>query len=297
MIFPPSELERLRESIDEVGILVPLTVYQTPEDSYRLIDGERRLKCALELGLETVPCYVVEGVDDTQELEWMFSIHMMKEDWAQGPIALAVKKLAERLGGWQIDKLRAVTGLSLQQLGFYRALAEAPAEILDRVIRGELPANLVADSVLRVATPLRNELPDVAAETSEQDVVRLMVEKRDAGNLPDVVSLRQLRTMIRVAAQDRDSEEESTELREVIAKVIGDPEASIEEAYEDTVGTRVATQAFQKSIDRFAKSAVHAARDARRDPGQAAALADQLESLVKRIEQLVEQLRAADGGE
>src|SRR2546425_5573950 len=250
LIFPAGELDKLRESIDEVGILVPLTVYRTPEGTLRLIDGERRLRCALELGLPGVPCYIVDNVDETTELEWMFSIHMMKEDWAQGPIARAVKNLAERIGGWDQEKLKAVTGLTSQQLAFYKALADAPPEILERVIAGELPANLVADAVLRVATPLRAELPDVAGGKSDQDFINLMVKKRDAGNLPDVVSLRQLRTMIRVAAEDSGGEEQET-LKRVIAEVVDDPGATIEEAYEDTVGTRVASQAFKKTVERF----------------------------------------------
>jgi ParB family chromosome partitioning protein len=290
LIFPKEELARLRESIDEVGILVPLTVYKTPDGKIRLIDGERRLQCALELGLPDVPCYVVDGVDETRELEWMFSIHMMKEDWAQGPIAKALLSLAKRLGGWDTDKLRAVTGLTPQQLAFYQALGNSPPEILERVIAGDLPANLVADAILRVANPMRNELPDVADGKSDESFVYSIVNKRDAGRLPDVVAIRKLRTMIQVASEDPEPEDQA-ELKSVIQKVLDDPEASIEGAYEDTVGTQVASQSFIKAIERFGRSASHAARQVRSDSAEAAVLADQIEALIERLTALVTELR------
>lgn len=294
LVFDKAELERLRESIDEVGILVPLTVYQTGDDRYRLIDGERRLKCALELGLDQVPCYVVEGVAETEELEWMFSIHMMREEWDDGPVAKALKDLADQLGGWDDETMKAVTGMSGQRLTYFKALADAPDEILERVIAGDLPANLVADSILRVAKPLRNELPELLEGREDKDFVRAMVEKRDAGKLPDVVDIRDLRTMIRVAAEDVASEEEAGELKEAIRRVIGDPQVTIEDVYEDTVATRIAAETFLTAIERFKKSATHVVREVSGDPESTHALAERLESLVAHLQGLLSDLRADD---
>lgn len=287
-IFDEEDLAKLRESIDEVGILVPLTVYES-DGEIRLIDGERRLRCALELGLKKVPCFIVEGADETTELEWMFSIHMMREQWEEGPTAKALGALADRMGGWDSEKLKAVTGLSTQRLNFYRALAESPPEILKRVISGELPANLIADSILRVANPLRNELPELAEGLSDSDIISSMVQKRDAGFLTDVVSLRDLRTMIRVAS-DAEVTPETDELKATIKRVLEDPDSPIDEAYEDTIGTRIAAETFQKAIERFRKSCTHVAYEIGGDADAAAALRADLLDLIEFLTELTREL-------
>jgi ParB family chromosome partitioning protein len=294
MIFDEDDLQRLRESIDEVGILVPLTVWEASGE-IRLIDGERRLTCALELGLERVPCYVVDGVNETEELEWMFSTHMMREQWEDGPVARALRDLASRLGGWDNETMKAVTGLSSQRLNYFRALAESPPEILDRVIDESLPANLVADSVLRVANPMRNELPDIAAGRTDAEFIETMVEKRDAGALPDVVSLRDLRTMIRIAAEEAETDEEADEIKAAIDRVITEPSATIEEAYDDTVGTRVAAETYERAAERFQRSTEHVVRQVERTQASSAALADRLERLGKYLIEVAGRLRSSNG--
>ena len=68
--FENESLHRLAESIRKYGILQPLTVRKTDENSrfsifkYELVAGERRLRASKLLGLPTVPCIVIET--DTQ---------------------------------------------------------------------------------------------------------------------------------------------------------------------------------------------------------------------------------------
>ena len=58
--FDPEELQGLAESIRANGILQPLTVRQNLKGEYELISGERRLRAARLIGLEYVPCILVE---------------------------------------------------------------------------------------------------------------------------------------------------------------------------------------------------------------------------------------------
>ena len=56
MLFDRADLHVLRESIERVGILVPLTVYQEKSTGhYVILDGQRRWMCAQEVGLKTIP--------------------------------------------------------------------------------------------------------------------------------------------------------------------------------------------------------------------------------------------------
>ena len=68
--FENESLQRLPESSRKYGILQPLTVRKTEENSrfsifkYELVAGERRLRASKLLGLPTVPCIIIET--DTQ---------------------------------------------------------------------------------------------------------------------------------------------------------------------------------------------------------------------------------------
>ena len=68
--FENDSLIRLAESIRQYGILQPLTVRKIPENSkfsifqYELIAGERRLRASKLIGIQTVPCIILET--DTQ---------------------------------------------------------------------------------------------------------------------------------------------------------------------------------------------------------------------------------------
>ncbi len=65
--FPEEELEKLKESIAEQGILQPLLVRKL-DDSYELIAGERRLRAAKRAELAHVPV-MVRDLSDEQMLE------------------------------------------------------------------------------------------------------------------------------------------------------------------------------------------------------------------------------------
>jgi len=66
-IFTREELDRLKESIAQQGVLQPLLVRDL-DDSYELIAGERRLRAAREAKLTHVPVFV-KNLTDEQVLE------------------------------------------------------------------------------------------------------------------------------------------------------------------------------------------------------------------------------------
>ena len=73
-VFDHAELEELIESIKQHGIIQPLIVTKT-EDGYQLIAGERRLRSAKIIGLNTVPVLVREaGEQEKLELSLIENI-------------------------------------------------------------------------------------------------------------------------------------------------------------------------------------------------------------------------------
>src|SRR5262249_21165824 len=72
MLFDKTPMETLKESISKVGILVPLTVYWSPGDnSFVILDGQRRWICAKDLKLPEVPVNQVAEPDVVQNIVTM----------------------------------------------------------------------------------------------------------------------------------------------------------------------------------------------------------------------------------
>ncbi|MCP4718123.1 MAG: ParB/RepB/Spo0J family partition protein, partial [Desulfobacteraceae bacterium] len=63
MVFSQEDLDRLRDSIAEQGVLQPLLV-RNMDGGYELIAGERRLRAAESAGLSSVPVVVKDLTDE-----------------------------------------------------------------------------------------------------------------------------------------------------------------------------------------------------------------------------------------
>lgn len=68
--FNPEDLNELKASIEEYGILEPLIVRPKGKKKYELVAGERRFRAAGELKLKTVPV-VIKELTDSQVHEIM----------------------------------------------------------------------------------------------------------------------------------------------------------------------------------------------------------------------------------
>ena len=55
-----------KNSITRFGFVVPLVVRRMPDRSYQLVDGEHRLKAALELGMTEVPVFDIGPIGDSE---------------------------------------------------------------------------------------------------------------------------------------------------------------------------------------------------------------------------------------
>jgi ParB family chromosome partitioning protein len=111
-LFDHFPLTTLQESIQRVGILVPLTVYQDSKTKrYIILDGQRRWICAANIGLKTVPVNEVEEPTLVQNIVTMFQIHKLREDWELMPTALKLELLMEETGDSNNRRVAALTAL------------------------------------------------------------------------------------------------------------------------------------------------------------------------------------------
>ncbi|NOX32430.1 MAG: ParB/RepB/Spo0J family partition protein [Deltaproteobacteria bacterium] len=77
-VFSGEELDRLKDSIAQQGVLQPLLV-RCLDDSYELIAGERRLRAAKEANLTHVPVFV-KNLTDEQVLEVSIIENIQREN-------------------------------------------------------------------------------------------------------------------------------------------------------------------------------------------------------------------------
>ena len=99
--FDDYALAQLAVSIRQNGIMQPLIVRKTP-DGYQLIAGERRLRAAKLVNLESVPCIVLEREDrDSAVMAILENIQRADLNYLEE--ALAIKRLIDHYGLTQED--------------------------------------------------------------------------------------------------------------------------------------------------------------------------------------------------
>lgn len=94
IVFEPEALEELKDSISQHGVIQPITVRKT-FNGFELISGERRLRASKELGLDTIPAYIRDGLTNKDMLEIALIENLQREDLNPIEIAMGYKRLIE----------------------------------------------------------------------------------------------------------------------------------------------------------------------------------------------------------
>jgi len=133
--FDPGELEELRDSIREQGILQPLLVRDDGR-GYEIIAGERRFRAAKLAGLQKVPV-VVRQVDDVNMLEISIVENIQREDLNPLEEAEAYHRLISDFGLTQ-DNVAERVGKSRPTVTNAVRLRSLPEPIKESIRSGEL---------------------------------------------------------------------------------------------------------------------------------------------------------------
>ena len=87
--FNQEALRELAVSIEQLGIIQPITVRKLQENKYQLISGERRLKACKNLELNNIPAYI-RTANDQESLEMALIENIHRQDLDAIEIAPAV---------------------------------------------------------------------------------------------------------------------------------------------------------------------------------------------------------------
>lgn len=104
--FDETALEELAASIEQLGVIQPITV-RAAEEGFEIISGERRLRAARRAGLKRIPAYVREA-DTEAMLEMAIVENIQREELNPIEVALGYQRLIDECDLTQEDVARKV---------------------------------------------------------------------------------------------------------------------------------------------------------------------------------------------
>jgi ParB family chromosome partitioning protein len=134
--FDPVTLDELKRSIQEKGIIQPITVRRV-QSGYQLISGERRVRAARMAGLENIPAYVIRVTTDEEMLELALIENLQREHLNPIEIAISYRRLIEECRYTQEEVSQRI-GKDRSTVTNMLRLLKLPDAIQEAVRKGEL---------------------------------------------------------------------------------------------------------------------------------------------------------------
>ena len=134
--FDEESLNELVMSVEEHGIIQPITVRKGADNSYQLISGERRVRAAEKAGLKRIPAFVREAGDENM-LELALVENIQREDLNPMEEADAYHRLITEFSLTQ-DQAAKRVGKSRSAVANFLRLRNLPQQIKDSITDGSL---------------------------------------------------------------------------------------------------------------------------------------------------------------
>jgi ParB family chromosome partitioning protein len=242
LIFRQDEMESLLVSINEHGIQVPLAVYIDGK-KFRLIDGERRWRCAVKLNLPTVPALVQKKPTPLENLLLMYNIHALREQWDYFTIASKLADVIElflKEKGYEPNEveLSTSTGLSRGQIRRCKLLMDLPdrfkKELLAELHLPKSRQKLSEDFFIEMEKSLKTVVRRIPEYAKSLDSVRSTLIKKFRTDKITAITDFRLLSKIATSIDNLDVAHKST--RTLLDRVFNpnDP-IGIKQAYENSV--------------------------------------------------------------
>jgi len=199
--FDPIPMRLLQHSIEEVGILVPLLVYEeNTTNDYVILDGERRWRCALALRLPDVPANVIEEPSALNNILRMFNIHNVREPWELMPTALKLELIIREINTDNEIQLSQITSLPRGTVRRCKTLLSFDKYYQDMMMVPEPEDRIKPDLFIEmhpVLTIIDDEFQEISAEFPRNALIEIFINKYLKRKIVSVTDFRKIRAAIR----------------------------------------------------------------------------------------------------
>ena len=132
--FSDEEIKSLADTIQSVGIRQPLTVLRIPNDPpvFEVISGERRLRASRLLGIQSLPCIIIDNDKKAEEIAIIENVQ--REDLHPIELGRGLKRLISDYGWGGQSELEKRIGISQERISKYIKMLELSDEIQDLAI-------------------------------------------------------------------------------------------------------------------------------------------------------------------
>ncbi len=134
--FDPQSLEELKSSIQQMGVIQPVTVRET-DSGFELIAGERRLRAVRDLGFDTIPAYILAVTNDEEMLELSLIENIQRENLNPIDEARGYRRLINECHLTQEEVARKV-GKDRATVANMLRLLKLPDPVQEALRRGEV---------------------------------------------------------------------------------------------------------------------------------------------------------------
>ena len=134
--FNQEKLHELAASIEQLGIIQPITVRKLQENKYQLISGERRFRASQLAGLNKIPAFV-RIANDQEMLEMALGENIQREDLNPIEVALSYQRLIDEIKLTQEECSERV-GKNRSTVTNFLRLLKLPSEIQKGLSNGEI---------------------------------------------------------------------------------------------------------------------------------------------------------------
>ncbi len=137
-VFDEKALKQLAQSIDEKGLISPITVKES-NNKYIIVAGERRLRAHQLLKRKRILAYIIDA-DSNKDIMYMALIeNIQREDLNAIEQAKAYKYLKDNLDS-SITEIAKTVGKSRPAVSNSLRLLNLPTEIQDSILKNEINA-------------------------------------------------------------------------------------------------------------------------------------------------------------
>ncbi|MEK7136963.1 MAG: ParB/RepB/Spo0J family partition protein [Patescibacteria group bacterium] len=182
--------DRLRASIEAVGILQPLEVMETEQKGiYTIIDGHRRYRQAKKLKIEKVPCCIYPNLPEGEFAYRQYEMQNIRKDWKPMERSQAFSRIKQLMKLSSDRKLAEFLGVSPATVSSALKLLELHSRYSGLMEQYRLPMTYryefvrMKQKIIKVGDFEINEIIHKLFEKAQRRVIRSAKDFRTLGKI------------------------------------------------------------------------------------------------------------------